>query len=167
MFVLLANSVHSAENALLIMCDERRADADPSNRARRSLRTVYLLSLDVFPFEDFCSYFFSDGRSSGVTRTIAPPHYHWNHRTVVSNCMKSTHSFHRHKSLSHELRSERASERMSAAERASEASSAEQASDASERANGGANDPVLNASISSSFYPSYPTCACATAPVPC
>ena len=48
---------------------------------------------------------------------------------VVSNCMKSTHSFYRHKSLSHELWSERTSEQMSAAERASEASSAEQANE--------------------------------------
>jgi len=33
-------------------------------------------------------------------------------RTVVSNCMKSTHSFHRQKPLSHELRSEWVSERV-------------------------------------------------------
>ena len=33
------------------------------------------------------------------------------HCTVVSNCMKLTHSIHRHKSLSHEPRSERVSER--------------------------------------------------------
>ena len=41
------------------------------------------------------------------------------HFTVNWNSMKSTHSIHRHNPLSHELRSERASERMSAAERAS------------------------------------------------
>ena len=43
---------------------------------------------------------------------------------------------------------------MSAAERASEASSAEQASEgAGKRANGGANGPVLYASISKLSYP--------------
>ena len=50
-------------------------------------------------------------------------------RTVGRNCMKSTRSICRQKSLSHELPSERASERMSAAERASEANSAEQANE--------------------------------------
>ena len=45
------------------------------------------------------------------------------------NGVKSTRPFHRLKPLSHELQSERASERMSAAERASEASSAEQANE--------------------------------------
>ena len=48
--------------------------------------------------------------------------------------MKSTHSIHRHKSLSHELRSEGVS-------------------GASKRANGGANGPVLYTSISYDFYP--------------
>ena len=51
--------------------------------------------------------------------------------------MKSTHSFHRHKSLSYEVRSEWENER--ATEWASE-----WVSGASERVNGGANGPVLN-----------------------
>ena len=79
-------------------------------------------------------------------------HYHhrrWHHRTVDWNCMKSTHSIRRHKSLSHELWSEWMSE---LATEASEWAS-KWVSGANKRANGGVNDPLLYTSMAYAFYP--------------
>ena len=78
------------------------------------------------------------------------------HRTVCWNDMKSTHSTYRHKSLSHELQSkwvsERANEWAQQSARAKRAGwASEWVSGLSKQANGGANDPLLNASISDSF----------------
>ena len=63
------------------------------------------------------------------------------HRTVGWNCMKLTHSFHRHTSLSHE--------------RSEQCGASEWVSGASERANAGANGPVLYALISQLLCPPW------------
>ena len=80
----------------------------------------------------------------------------WNQCTLGWNCTNSSRSIHRHKSLSHELPSEWVSEqvrkRMSAVERSGACEQCE-ATERVLRANGGANGPVLYASISYCFCP--------------
>ena len=72
--------------------------------------------------------------------------------TIGRDDMKSTHSIHRQKPLSYELRSEWASKRMNERSRArkqrEQCGASEWVSGASERANKGGNGPVLYASIS-------------------